>query len=55
VTVYWQNVSGWSLQQKANLASGSWSAIGDVANANGTNYLNLVNPTGNLFFRLHSF
>ena len=53
VTVYWQDVSGWSLQQNANFAlTTGWSAGAGVTNTNGTNYLNLVNPTGNLFFRL---
>jgi len=54
VTVYWQNVSGWVLQQNNSLArptnwtqNNSWNS-----NANGTNYLNLTSPTGNLFFRL---
>ncbi len=55
VTVYWQNVSGWSLQQNANLAlANGWSASGGVTTSNGTNYLNLTSPTGNLFFRLTS-
>jgi len=52
ITVYWQNVSGWSLQQNANLATASWSASGGVTTSNGTNYLNLPSPPGNLFFRL---
>ncbi len=53
VTVYWQAVSGWSLQQNANLTlANGWSASGGVTTANGTNYLNLASPTGNLFFRL---
>ena len=53
VTVYWQAVSGWNLQQNANLAlANGWSASGGVTTANGTNYLNLASPTGNLFFRL---
>jgi hypothetical protein len=53
VTVYWQAVSGWSLQQNANLAlANGWSASGGVTTFNGTNYLNLSSPTGNLFFRL---
>ena len=53
VTVYWQAVSGWNLQQNANLESANgWSASGGVTTANGTNYLNLASPTGNLFFRL---
>lgn len=53
VTVFWQNVSGWNLQQNGNLAtSAGWSASGGVTTSSGTNYLNLVNPAGNLFFRL---
>ncbi len=53
VTVYWQAVSGWSLQQNANLAlANGWSTSGGVTPANGTNYLNLTSPAGNLFFRL---
>ena len=53
VTVYWQDVSGWALQQNGNLAaSAGWSASSGVTLLNGTNYLNLTSPTGNLFFRL---
>jgi len=52
VTVYWQNVSGWSLQQNANLATASWTTSGGVTTSNGTNYLSLSSPPGNLFFRL---
>ena len=53
VTVYWQDVSGWSLQQNNNLSlPGNWSASGGVTYLNGTNYLNVVSPAGNLFFRL---
>jgi hypothetical protein len=53
VTVYWQDVSGWSLQQNSNLtSSGGWSASSGWAPSNGTNYLNVTPPTGNLFFRL---
>lgn len=53
VTVFWQDVSGWSLQQNNNLAiPANWSASGGVIPNNGTNYLNVVNPSGNLFFRL---
>jgi hypothetical protein len=54
ITIYWQNVSGWTLQQNNNPAvpanwtlNSSWNP-----NANGTNYLNLTSPPGNLFFRL---
>ena len=54
VTVSWQNVSGWNLVQNGNLTTpvGSWSASSSPTVTGGTNYLNLVNPTGNLFFRL---
>ena len=55
VTVYWQAVSGWSLQQNNSLSvPAGWSASGGVTTSNGTNYLNLSPPTGNLFFRLHN-
>jgi hypothetical protein len=54
VTVYWQDVSGWNLIQSGNLTTpvGSWSTSSSPTLTNGTNYLNLVNPSGNLFFRL---
>ena len=53
VTVYWQNVPGWSLQQNNDLATpGGWSTNTNSTTSNGTNYLNLAPPTGNLFFRL---
>jgi hypothetical protein len=53
VTVFWQNVSGWNLQQNSSLTvPANWTASGGVTTSNGTNYLNLTPPTGNLFFRL---
>ncbi len=53
ITIYWQDVSGWTLQQNDNLATPSgWSASSGVMPSNGTNYLRLSGPTGNLFFRL---
>jgi hypothetical protein len=53
VTVFWQSVSGWNLQQNSSLTNGlGWSASSGVTNSSGTNYLNLTSPTGNLFFRL---
>jgi hypothetical protein len=54
VTVFWENVSGWNLYQSGNLATplGSWSASSGITTSNGTNYLTVVNPTGNMFFRL---
>lgn len=53
VTVYWQNVSGWNLQQNNNLTTpAGWSANNSATLSGGTNYLNVVNPSGNFFFRL---
>ncbi len=54
VTVYWENAAGWNLVQSGNLTTPivSWSASAGVTTSNGTNYLNQVNPVGNLFFRL---
>lgn len=53
VTIYWQDASGWNLQQNSNLAvTNGWSSSGGVTTTNGTNYLNVMSPTGNLFFRL---
>jgi hypothetical protein len=53
VTVFWQAVSGWSLQQNNNLTMpAGWTGSSGVTTSNGTNYLNLTLPTGNLFFRL---
>lgn len=54
VNVYWQNVPGYVLQQSPSISppvswtqNNSWSS-----NLNGTNYLQLTSPTGNMFFRL---
>jgi uncharacterized repeat protein (TIGR03803 family) len=53
VTVFWQDVSGWTLQQNNNLTMpAGWSASSGVTTSNGTNYLNITPPTGDLFFRL---
>ena len=54
VTVYWQEVAGWNLMQSGNLTTpiGNWSVRSSPTLTNGTNYLTLVNPAGNLFFRL---
>lgn len=52
VIVYWQDSTGWSLQQNNNLSTAAWSGSGGVTLLNGTNYLQLTSPTGNLFFRL---
>jgi hypothetical protein len=53
VMVFWQDVSGWNLQQNNNLAnSAGWSINSSWTTSSGTNYLNLVLPAGNVFFRL---
>ena len=53
VTVFWQNVSPWSLEQNNNLnVPAGWSTNSSWTTSGGTNYLNLTAPTGNLFFRL---
>ena len=53
VTLYWQNVSGWTLEQTTSLTQpANWSPTSGVTTSNGTNYLNLASPAGTLFFRL---
>ncbi|HEY1787342.1 MAG TPA: hypothetical protein VGJ73_04270 [Verrucomicrobiae bacterium] len=53
VTVYWNNLSGWTLQQNSNLtAPAGWTINNGWTTSNGTNSLNIASPTGNLFFRL---
>lgn len=53
VTVFWQNVSGWSLQQNGSLSAPlSWSPNGSWVTTGSTNFLNLTNPVGNVFYRL---
>ncbi len=53
VSVYWQNVSGWTLQQNNSVtAPANWTSAGISSSSNGTNYLNITSPTGHLFFRL---
>lgn len=54
VTISWQNVGGWTLQQNANLAApAGWSNSSGITTASGTNYLTIPNPTNNQFFRLN--
>jgi hypothetical protein len=55
VIIYWPDVSGWNLVQSGDLTTpiASWSASSSPTLANGTNYLNVVNPTGRQFYRLH--
>lgn len=53
VTIYWQDISGWSLQQNNNLAvTNGWMFSSGVTITNGVNYFNLTSPSGNVFFRL---
>ncbi|HEV2438201.1 MAG TPA: hypothetical protein VG077_19590 [Verrucomicrobiae bacterium] len=53
VTVFWQDVSGWTLQQNNNLTvPAGWSLSSGVTTSSGTNHLDITPPTGNLFFRL---
>lgn len=53
VTVYWQNVTGWALEQNNNLSvPAGWSTNSSWTTSSGTNYLNLTSPPGKLFFRL---
>jgi hypothetical protein len=53
VTIFWQNVPGWILQQNSDLsAPAGWSPNNNWATSNGTNYLNLISPQGDIFFRL---
>jgi hypothetical protein len=53
VTVYWQNVTGWGLQQNGSLTTpASWTTNSLWTTSNGTNYLQLAAPHGNEFYRL---
>jgi hypothetical protein len=53
VTVFWQNVPPWSLEQNTSLTPpAAWSTNSSWTTTSGTNYLNVTSPTGNLFFRL---
>jgi hypothetical protein len=57
VTLYWQNVDGWSLYQNNNINlpavnPANWSASSGVTTSAGTNYLNLTSSTGMVIYRL---
>ena len=44
---------GWALQQNSDLTlPGKWSASGGVSNDGVNNFITLVSPAGNLFYRL---
>jgi hypothetical protein len=53
VTVFWQNVAGWSLQENSDLLlPGNWIDNTNAVLSGGTNYLMLTNAPGNEFYRL---
>jgi hypothetical protein len=54
VTVFWQNVGSWTLQQNGNIAiPAGWMPSGyTITTASGTNSITISPPVGNLFFRL---
>lgn len=53
VTVYWQDLPGWNLEQNNSLTTPTgWSTNTAWTTTGGTNYLNITPPTGNLFYRL---
>ena len=55
VQILWPNTGSYTLQQTANLATGSgcWATSGySISTASGTNSITITPPTGNLFFRL---
>ena len=53
VTVYWLNVSGWTLHQGPSLTSSlGWNVNTSWTTSNGTNFLQIVAPKGNEFYRL---
>jgi hypothetical protein len=53
ITIYWQTVSGWNLQQNGNLTvPAGWGNSSGVTQSNGTNFLTLIKPAGNQFYRL---
>jgi hypothetical protein len=55
VTVYWQDVSGWALQQTSSINPPvTWTINSSWTTSGGTNYLNLTSPTGKMFFRLEN-
>jgi hypothetical protein len=54
VTVYWQNVSGCTLQESSNCSAltGWATCSSSPATSNGTNYVNIACTGRSLFFRL---
>ena len=55
VTVFWQNVTGWNLQQNGDLrVPAGWLYNSNATLIGVTNYLMLTNPPGNQFYRLRN-
>lgn len=53
ITVYWQDVTGWGLEQNNNLQMpAAWTTNSSWITSGGTNYLDVTHPTGKEFFRL---
>jgi uncharacterized delta-60 repeat protein len=44
--------AGWNLQENSNLQTANWVTPAETVNNDGTNNFIVVNPRGNLFFRL---
>jgi hypothetical protein len=55
VMISWPNTGTYTLQQNADMATGTWTPSGYSINTNnGTNSVTVTAPAGNLFFRLKS-
>lgn len=54
LTVFWQAVSGFTLQQNSNLEMANWADSGySFTTSNGTNYVSITGPlSGSKFYRL---
>jgi hypothetical protein len=53
VKVLWPYPStGWTLQQNSDLATSNWTPSGGISNDGVNNFITIISPTGNLFFRL---
>lgn len=44
--------TGWTLQQNPDLTTANWTASGGISNDGTNNFITIISPTGNLFFRL---
>jgi hypothetical protein len=53
VKLLWANTGTYTLLQATSLANGNWTTnSSSVTTLNGTNFITISPPTGNLFFRL---